>query len=453
MHLNPFTLAFSGGDGLLENEFLDDHYLSSLKEIRASVVLGAVIIALFAVVDSYLAPAEKFTMWTIRFAVLIPMATLLLLLSYWKGIRRYFHLAQVAVLVITGAGCIAMILRAAPEARAVYSSGLILIVIFGCTVLRLRFIWGTGAAWTIVMMYELSAAGSPDGQGIVQLGNAFIFGAVAVIGMIASYSIERDARKGFFLRKQLEKGREDVRRTNDELETRVRERTEVLEHVNAELTEEIAGRHKAEEALQNTVLEKEMLLKELQHRVKNNLAIISSLLGLEMRKITDEKARQVFREAQTRIYSMSTLYDQLFSSGDPGSIDLRGYLDKLAATVFRTYIVGSDRLSLSTELARVYLEVKRAVPLGLIVNELLTNAVKYAFPGERAGEIRVELLEEDGRITLAIADNGVGLPPGFDMNAPGSMGLPLVKMLCEQIGGEMTLSGTPGNRVSVTFTR
>jgi two-component sensor histidine kinase len=434
MHLNPFTLAFSGGDGLLENEFLDDHYLSSLKEIRASVVLGAVIIALFAVVDSYLAPAEKFTMWTIRFAVLIPMATLLLLLSYWKGIRRYFHLAQVAVLVITGAGCIAMILRAAPEARAVYSSGLILIVIFGCTVLRLRFIWGTGAAWTIVMMYELSAA-------------------VAVIGMIASYSIERDARKGFFLRKQLEKGREDVRRTNDELETRVRERTEVLEHVNAELTEEIAGRHKAEEALQNTVLEKEMLLKELQHRVKNNLAIISSLLGLEMRKITDEKARQVFREAQTRIYSMSTLYDQLFSSGDPGSIDLRGYLDKLAATVFRTYIVGSDRLSLSTELARVSLDVKRAVPLGLIVNELLTNAVKYAFPGERAGEIRVELLEEDGRITLAIADNGVGLPPGFDMNAPGSMGLPLVKMLCEQIGGEMTLSGTPGNRVSVTFTR
>ncbi len=385
MHLNPFTLAFSGGDGILENEFLEDHFLGSLKEIRTSIVLGAVIIALFAVVDPYLAPAGKSTIWTIRFAVLIPLAILLFLLSYWKGIRKYYHIAQAAVLVIAGAGCIAMILLALPAARSLYSSGLILVVMFGCTVLRLRFIWGTAAAWIIVLMYGLAGAGSPDGQGIVLLGNAFVFGAVAVIGMIASYSIERDARKGFFLRKQLEKGKEDIRGINDGLETRVRERTEVLERVNAELTEEVARRHKAEEALQNTVLEKEMLLRELQHRVKNNLAIISSLLGLEMRRITDENAKQVFREAQTRIYSMSTLYDQLFNSGDPGNIDLRGYLDKLAATVFRTYVVGSDRLTLSTGLDMVSLDVKRAVPLGLILNELLTNAVKYAFPADRGG--------------------------------------------------------------------
>gem|GEM_PF-2526617 len=453
MHLNPFTLAFSGGDGDLEHEFLEDHYLSSLREIRSSVILGAVIIAVFALVDPYLAPGVMLTMWTIRFAVLIPVAILLLLFSFWKGIRKYFHLAQVAVLLVTAAGSIAMIMYAPPAARSVYSSGLLLIVMFGCTVLRLRFIWGTGAAWIIVLMYLLAGAKSPDGLGGLLMGNAFVVVAVAVIGMTASYAIERDARRGFFLRNQVEKGREDVRRINDALETRVRERTEVLEQVNAELTAEVAGRHKAEEALRNTVLEKEMLLRELQHRVKNNLAIISSLLGLEMRKITDEEARQVFREAQTRIYSMSTLYDQLFSSGDPGNIDLRGYLGKLAATVFRTYVVGSDRLALSTGLDTVSLDVKRAVPLGLIVNELLTNAVKYAFPDERRGEIRVELREVAGRITLTIADNGVGLPPGFDMNAPGSMGLTLVKMLCDQIAGEIALGGTPGNIVSITFMR
>ncbi len=576
IHLNPLTLAFSGEDAHLEKEFLEDYYSRSLKQIRTSVIVGAVIIAAFSVLDIFAVPEDMYYMWTVRCAVLIPVVALLILLTRWTGIRRFLPPVLCTVLLVTGAGSIAMILRAGSPANFLYSGGLPLIVLFGFTVVRLRFVWGTATAWAIVLLYSAAVAGSVHTQGMFLLGNAFIFGSVNIIGMMASYAIERNTRTDFFLRKQIEHGREEVRRINAQLETRVLERTVNLERLNAELTAEVSGRKlaeanlkkslawreaifegsqdavfitgtdsrfidansaasaltgysreellrmripdlheqddqlayrlwfdrimagedslseaktrrkdgtkvdtefsnrrvivdgtsfmhttarditprkKAEENLQRMVDEKEMLLKELQHRVKNNLAIISSLLGLEMRKISDEKSRQVFREAQTRIYSMSTLYDQLFSSGDPESVDLRGYLDRLAHTIFRTYVTDSSRISLSTDLDPVQLDVKRAVPLGLIVNELLTNAVKYAFPGERAGTISVTLREAVGRITLVLADDGVGLPSGFDFNAAGSMGLPLVKMLCEQIGGELTVTGGQGSRISASFAR
>ncbi len=574
MHLNPVTLAFSGASGHLEQEFLETYNDQSLKQVRSSVVVGAVIIALFSVLDVFAVPDDMYSMWKIRAAVLIPVAILLVLLSAWKGVRRLFPFAQSSVLLMTGVGSIAMILRAPPPANFLYSGGLPLVVMFGFTVLRLRFIWGTIVGWAMVLIYAIAVGHFVESQRVFLLGNAFIFGTVNIIGMMASYSIERNTRRDFFLRKQLEKGKEEIRKTNAQLETRVHERTEILERVNTELTAEIAARKEAEsnlkkslawreaifeasrdavfitgadsrfidsnlaasvltgysrdellrmripdlhaaadqsaykiwfdrimagedalseaktlrkdgtrvdtefsnrrvvidgmsymhttardisprkqaeENLHRTVLEKEMLLRELQHRVKNNLSIISSLLGLEMRRISDEKSRQVFREAQTRIFAMSTLYDQLFSSGDPGNIDLRGYLDRLAHTVFKTYVTDPGRITLTTELDQLLLDVKRAVPLGLIVNEMLTNAVKYAFPEGRGGEIRVVLREREGRVTLEIADNGVGLPANFDINSPGSMGLPLVKMLCEQIGGEMTVSGTGGCSVSTSF--
>lgn len=419
--MHPITLAFSGEEGVLEKRFLKDYAAGSLNDVRRAVAIGAVLVALCAILDPVLVPGQKQFMWAVRGAVLVPCAFLLLLLSTWRGIRRLFPVAQSAVLLIAAAGSIAMILKAPYPASYVYSTGLVLVVMFGFTLLRLRFIWGAAVGWAIVGLYAASVALDAGTLSGIPLANVFVFGSVNIIGMIASYSIERNTRKDFSLRIQLEQEREFVRGANAELEKKVHE--------------------------------KELLLKELQHRVKNNLAIISSLLGLEMRKISDERSRRVFQGAQTRIYSMSTLYDQLFSSGDPGNIDLRGYLDKLAHTVFRTYLNDADRITLAVSLEHVVLDVKRAVPVGLIVNELLTNAVKYAFPEGRTGEIRVTLEEREGRITLEIADNGIGLPEGLDMNAVGSMGLLLVKMLSDQIGGEILRPEGPGCTLGVSFAR
>ncbi|HMK39660.1 MAG TPA: hypothetical protein VK569_09985, partial [Bacteroidota bacterium] len=149
--MNRWTLAFTGGQGLLEKEFLDDYNQASLKEIRMSVLVGAVIICLFAILDEFVLPTEKYVMWMLRCASLIPAVVLLYLLTYWKGIRRFLPLAQSVALLLTGVGALAMILRAPAPANFVYSSGLVLIVMFGFTVLRLRFIWGTIVGWAVVL--------------------------------------------------------------------------------------------------------------------------------------------------------------------------------------------------------------------------------------------------------------------------------------------------------------
>ncbi|HTR98916.1 MAG TPA: sensor histidine kinase [Bacteroidota bacterium] len=432
MHVDALTLAFKGGDATLEGDFLREYHGESPAMERAAVIAGALIVAVFGILDAFLLPTEKYFMWTVRYAVLLPGAVLVLILSTVKGFARYYAATKSAMLLVTGIGCIAMILRATPPANYLYSSGLILIILFGFTVFRLRFIAGTLVAWGTVIAYVVAVTvggGTPE---MILVSNLFFLGSATVIGMLASYSIELHARRDFYLRRRLEQEKETVRRANDELDIRVRERTETL--------------HQA-------IGEKEVLLKELQHRVKNNLAIISSLLGLEMRRLTDETARQVFLEAQTRISAMAALYDQLYGARDLNDISLGLYLDRLARTILDTYSPSGGRIALETALKDVHLDVKRAVPLGLILNEVLTNAVKYAFPDGKRGTVRVALGESEGQITLEISDDGVGLPAGFDLNAPGSMGFMLVKLLCEQIGASLEVGAANGSRITARFGR
>jgi len=555
MRVHPLTLSFRGEDALLEEGFINEYTRESPAQDRVALVAGVLIIALFGILDAFLIPTEKHFMWFVRYAVLLPAAALVLILSGVTKFSRFFPAVKAFSLLLTAVGCIAMILRATPPANYLYYSGLILIIVFGFTVFRLRFVTGTLVAWGMVTAYVVAELVSPGTPQMILVSNLFFLVSATVLGMMASYRIEMHTRRAYFLRKKLEEEKETVRRVNDDLEVRVRERTENLKRSLAwreaifegsrdavfiaggdakfidtnsaaaaltgytreellsmhipdlhdgedlqpyaryfgrimegedALTEaktrrkdgtkvdtefsnrrvvidgvsymhttarDITARKRGEEVLQQTISEKEILLKELQHRVKNNLAIISGLLGLEMRRLGDESARQVFREAQTRVSAMSALYDQLYGSPDLRDVDLGEYLSGLARTILHTYSPAGGRIGLVTALHNVHLDVKRAVPLGLILNEILTNAVKYAFPDGRSGVIRVVLQEGEGGITLEISDDGVGFPEGFDMNAPGSMGFMLVKILCEQIGGELAVSGTDGSRIGVTFRR
>jgi len=553
--IHALTLAFTGADAAMESDFLREYAQETPAQERIAVIAGTVFIALFGFLDAYLLPTEKYFMWTVRYAVLLPGAAAMLLLSFAKGYARYFAAAKSVMLLVTGLGCIAMILRATPPANYLYYSGLILIILFGFTVFRLRFVAGTLIAWCTVLAYaaaEIVSRGTPE---MILVSNICFLVTATIIGMMASYRIELHARRDYYLRRKLEQEKETVRRINEELESRVDERTEHLnrslawrdaifegsrdaifitgsdarfidanssagaltgyrreelltmripdlhdeedrdayvEHfdrimegeealtvakmrrkdgskVDTEFSNrrvvidgalymhttarDITARKRVEETLQQTISEKEVLLKELQHRVKNNLAIISSLLGLEMRRLEDERARQVFREAQTRISAMATLYDQLYGSGDLRDVNLGQYLDRLARTILDTYMPAGGRVALVTALEEVHLDVKRAIPLGLILNELITNAVKYAFPEGRGGTIRVALRERDGQIALEIADDGVGFPAGFDLNAPGSMGFMLVKLLCEQIAAELVVAGLHGSTIAARFMR
>ncbi len=212
---------------------------------------------------------------------------------------------------------------------------------------------------------------------------------------------------------------------------------------------DITERRRAEEALRQAVKQKEILMTELQHRVKNSLAVVSGLLGLEMEHLSDERSRKIFTETRARIRSVGALYQQLYGTDDPINVDLARYVRQVAESLFDTYAPAA--VSLKLDLAEIRLDTKRAIPLGLILNELITNGLKYAYPEGARGEVRVTLRKSADRLALSVEDDGIGLPAGFDPAVSGGMGMNLVRMLADQIDGELSVAGGPGTRISVSL--
>ncbi|HEX6896692.1 MAG TPA: histidine kinase dimerization/phosphoacceptor domain -containing protein [Bryobacteraceae bacterium] len=215
---------------------------------------------------------------------------------------------------------------------------------------------------------------------------------------------------------------------------------------------DVTGRVAAEELIRNSLREKEALLKEIHHRVKNNLQVVSSLLGLQSRAVGDESTRRMFHESQNRIHSMALLHESLYQSNNLSRIDFPEYIRQLAAHLFHSYGVPADRIHLRTDLDRLYLNLDAAVPCGLIINELISNSLKYAFPDGRKGEVRVELHEQsDHTARLVVADNGIGLRSDIDWETARSLGLRLVRTLADQLGAKLEVQSREGTKVQLTF--
>jgi PAS domain S-box-containing protein len=210
----------------------------------------------------------------------------------------------------------------------------------------------------------------------------------------------------------------------------------------------------AEEQIRTSLTEKEVLLKEVHHRVKNNLQIISTLLDLQFEKIVDEPSLKALRESQDRIKAMALLHEKLYQSSDLASIDFAEYMEKLALFLFNSHMADQDRINLKVDVGHLPLDIDRAIPCGLIVNELVSNALKYAFPGDRSGTISIIILKDkDDRITLTVADTGVGMPPGLDFRNTETLGLQLVNMLARQLGGQVSLESGSGTAFTIRFLR
>ncbi len=196
--------------------------------------------------------------------------------------------------------------------------------------------------------------------------------------------------------------------------------------------------------------EKTALLKEIHHRVKNNLQIISSLLSLQSGRMKSAEERRPFRDSQARVQAMALLHEQLYQSQDLSRIDFSAYLRTLAAEVLRVSRC-SKEIDLRLELEPVWLNSEIATPCGLIVNELITNSCKYAFPGDR-GEIALNLTEDDEHnVTLQISDNGIGLPPGLDFRRATTLGLQLVDDMVSQLKGSWTAESCHGSRFRIVI--
>jgi PAS domain S-box-containing protein len=209
----------------------------------------------------------------------------------------------------------------------------------------------------------------------------------------------------------------------------------------------------AEEKMKAAFAEKVVLLREVHHRVKNNLQIISSLLDLQSDYLGDEQSRAIIRESQNRIRSMALIHQKLYQSESYAFVNFREYIEELATDLFATYAREPHLIQLAVAVGDVTLGMDDAIPCGLIVNELLSNSLKHAFPDGRRGVISVKChAVDDGRVALTVADTGVGLPSGFDRGKIESLGLQLVDMLVRQLAGTVTIDGNrDGTVASVVF--
>jgi two-component sensor histidine kinase len=216
--------------------------------------------------------------------------------------------------------------------------------------------------------------------------------------------------------------------------------------------EELAQRRQAEAHLTASLREKEVLLKEVHHRVKNNMQIVSSLLELQSDVIDDATLLAQFRDSQDRIRSMALVHETLYQSQDLARLDLARYIHTLSAQLVQSYSVDPRRITVQIQVEPVILDIDQAIPCGLILNELLSNAFKYAFPQNRSGAVHVELHADPAQqAVLVVRDNGIGFPDAIDFRHTESLGLQLVAMLTEQLQGTIALERAGGTTFTLTF--
>jgi PAS domain S-box-containing protein len=215
---------------------------------------------------------------------------------------------------------------------------------------------------------------------------------------------------------------------------------------------DITDRKLAEEQIKNSLKEKELLLKEIHNRAKNNLQVISSLLNLQAGYIKDEQARERFKETRDRLKAMVLIHETLYQSEDLTAIDFGGYIRNLAVHLFRSHQVNAHAIKLHLDVEPISLDIDRATPCGLIMNELIANALQYAFPNGACGEIRLDFHEDaQRRITLQVGDTGIGLPENLDFRQAESLGFQLINTLTEQIQGTIALDRSAGTTFTLTF--
>jgi PAS domain S-box-containing protein len=220
----------------------------------------------------------------------------------------------------------------------------------------------------------------------------------------------------------------------------------------ATIARDITERKQVEAHLKASLHEKEVLLQEIHHRVKNNLQMVSSLLSLQANAIQDHRIRAYFQDSQERIKAMALIHEKLYQSGDLAQIDFAEYLQDLATGLLRSYRIGQGRLALEISTDEARFPIATAIPCALLLHELLSNCLKHAFPGGRSGTIAVTLHGHSAHTyVLTVRDNGVGLPPGLAVPSAASLGLRLVYLLAEQLHGTLRFEQREGTSVTLTF--
>lgn len=217
-------------------------------------------------------------------------------------------------------------------------------------------------------------------------------------------------------------------------------------------TQEITEQKQAEEQIKSALKEKETLLHEIHHRVKNNMNIVSSLLRLQANNIKDDKTKAILKDSQNRIYTMSAIHETIHGSKHLSEINLKTYLHKITNSIIQSFAANSNKIKLKNEIEEIPISINQASPLGLVINELMSNSLKFAFPDEREGEISVSMKKLDKEFELIVKDNGIGMAEGLDWKNANSLGLKLVRNLVEnQLDGSIDMESNNGTKFTVKF--
>jgi len=211
-------------------------------------------------------------------------------------------------------------------------------------------------------------------------------------------------------------------------------------------------KHKlAEEKIEKSLKEKIVLLQEIHHRVKNNLQIIASLLNLQSSRIKNKEALEIFQATRKRVFSMALVHERLYQSEDFARIDFRKYIEEMTVHLLSFHRDKMEKVRFEKDIKKIIIDISKAVPLGLILNELITNALKHAFPKDREGKIKIKFNKKGSRYNLTISDNGRGFPQDLNFRKAESMGLTLITSLVNQIDGEIKLDRRIGTSFKINF--
>lgn len=225
-----------------------------------------------------------------------------------------------------------------------------------------------------------------------------------------------------------------------------------LRQLNARLQREINDRKQIEQQLRAVLREKEVLLREIHHRVKNNLQMITSLLYFQAKNAEDARLIEMLQESRNRIKSIAIVHEQLYQARDLANIALDSYIQSLASYLFHVCGVNSKTVALKIMVEKIDLTVETAIPCALVLNELISNVLRHAFPGGRSGELQIEFRHHDQQAILRVSDNGIGMPCDFDLHHIESLGLNLVmELVTKQLHGQMELDRSHGTAFTMTF--
>ena len=439
---NLLTLRFEPD---MEQQFTEYYFQNTVRKYRVGIFIGFILYELFYILDLLSMPDLKASFALIRFGIVGPLILILFFLSRTTIYIKLNQQMNAGGILAAGGGIIAMTLSK-PEYTSNYYAGLILVLIYCYALMGIRFAWASFAGGVLVVSYILGIEIFTELAFDISISNYFFLVSANMLLMLGAFISEKMKRQEFLLQHQLQKEQKRIADINIELESIVQERT-------ADLKKEIQQRIGDHAKIQKALDEREVLLKEVYHRTKNNMNVVISLLNMQAREKSERPVKEVFKRISDRIYSMSLVHEQLYKSSDLTRIQLNDYIEKLVRQLKYSLMEKQEKIHIEFNMKPIKMDLETAVPLGLALNELLTNTITHGFPGDREGKIHFSMGNNaDEEIIIEILNDGVPLPEKDIMFNSNTMGLKLVHMLVEdQLNGSIDMMNDPEPRIKIVL--